>query len=210
MTKSLHVPVISGVETLAILRVAHRDRAVRAHEDLAARDDDAVAVAFGRLAGGDLEALAVLYDLMAARLYGFALWRTDSREDAAEVVQEVFVRLAGSRADLSKVRTPRCYVYRIAHVAAIDVLRRRRRDAPVDDALVVAAARNDDERVDASRVTAMLRRLPAPQREAVYLRHFAGLSFAEIGDAASVPTFTAASRYRLGIARLRQLLGVNR
>ena len=53
-----------------------------------------------------------------------------------------------------------------------------------------------------------LRELPAPQREAIYLRHFAGCSFAEIGKATGVPTFTAASRYRLGMRRLRQLTGV--
>ena len=54
----------------------------------------------------------------------------------------------------------------------------------------------------------MLKDLPPPQREALYLRHFAGLTFAQIGRVAGVPTFTAASRYRLGIRRLRRMMGI--
>ena len=51
-----------------------------------------------------------------------------------------------------------------------------------------------------------LARLPAPQREAVSLRHLAGHSFREIAAITGVPLFTAASRCRLGLARLKQLL----
>ena len=40
--------------------------------------------------------------------------------------------------------------------------------------------------------------------------HFAGCTFAEIGRITRVPTFTAASRYRLGIKKLRTLLEVSR
>ena len=61
--------------------------------------------------------------------------------------------------------------------------------------------------MDADRATAALSQLPTAQREAVYLHHFAGLAFREIGRVTGVPTFTAASRYRLGIARLRRALG---
>ena len=62
--------------------------------------------------------------------------------------------------------------------------------------------------VEARRTSRLLLELPPAQREAIYLRHFAGCSFAEIGRATSVPTFTAASRYRLGIRRLRDRMGV--
>jgi DNA-directed RNA polymerase specialized sigma24 family protein len=38
------------------------------------------------------------------------------------------------------------------------------------------------------------------------MRHFEECTFARIGRITGVPTFTAASRYRLGIGRLRRLL----
>ena len=98
----------------------------------------------------------------------------------------------------------------MTHRASVDVLRQRRRTEPVDDALLEPAEPDEEARADAAKVSALVQTLPAAQREAVYLRHFSGLSFAEIGAATRVPTFTAASRCRLGLARLRTLLGVQK
>ena len=170
--------------------------------------DAGLARGLADVASGDFDGLGTIYDLIACDLFGAALWRTGSREDAADVVQEVFVRLARAGRKLANVRNPRAYLLTMAHRAAVDVLRKRRRAEPVDDALLEPVAPDHDARADAARVSALVRKLPAAQREAVYLRHFAGLAFAEIGAATRVPTFTAASRCRLGLARLRKQLGV--
>ena len=169
-----------------------------------------LAPAFTALAAGDLDALEVIYDLCAADLFGLALWRTGSREDAADVVQELFVRLAGRGAKLWRVRDPRAYLLAMAHSAAVDVLRRRKVTVEADDAVLEPVLADPGTAADAARASRLLLGLPPAQREAVYLRHFAGLSFAEVGDVTGVPTFTAASRYRLGIGRLRKLMGVAR
>jgi RNA polymerase sigma-70 factor (ECF subfamily) len=142
-----------------------------------------------------------------------ALWRTGSPTDAADVVQEVFVRLAGLRDRLCKIRDPLAYLRRMTHRESVDVHRRRsrRREDPLSDCPFVEPYEPSPERgLDCERVSRLLADLPAAQREAIYLRHFAGCSFAEIGRATRVPVFTAASRYRLGIRRLRILLGVER
>lgn len=166
--------------------------------------------ALAALAGGDLDALEAIYDACAADLFGLALWRTGSREDAADVLQEVLVRLAGRGSKLRRVRDPRAYLLAMAHSAAVDIVRRRRITVEAGDALLEPVRPDPGTAADAARASRLLLGLPAAQREAVYLRHFAGLSFAEIGDVTGVPTFTAASRYRLGIGRLRSLMGVNR
>jgi RNA polymerase sigma-70 factor, ECF subfamily len=170
--------------------------------------DARLAMLLAELTAGRLAALDAIYDAVGDDLFGLALWRTGSRDDAADVVQEVMVRLARTRADLGKVRKPRAYLLGIAHRAAIDVLRRRHTTTELDDAFVAAVEVDHGAGIDAAAVSRLLRDLPAAQREAVYLRHFAELTFAEIGDVTGVPTFTAASRYRLGVGRLRRALGV--
>jgi RNA polymerase sigma-70 factor (ECF subfamily) len=169
-----------------------------------------LAPAFAALAVGDLDALEAIYDACAADLFGLALWRTGSREDAADVLQEVFVRLAGHGSKLHRVRDPRAYLLAMAHNTAVDVVRRRKVTVAADEALLEPVRPDPGTAADAARASRLLLGLPSAQREAVYLHHFAGLSFAEIGDVTGVPTFTAASRYRLGIGRLRNLMGVNR
>lgn len=165
---------------------------------------------FDQLAEGSVAALAPLYDLAARRLFGLALWHTGSAEDAAEIVQEAFVRVAEQRCKLADVQKPRAWMLTVTHRLAVDAVRSRRRRGAVplgDHPLLEAPAEEPARAVDASRASRALATLPAAQRDAVYLRLYEGCTFAEIGSITGVPTFTAASRYRLGIARLRRRLG---
>jgi RNA polymerase sigma-70 factor (ECF subfamily) len=209
VTKSAAWPVFrdvnNGIKLAAIETVA--EAAEAACPPMAA-DSTELERAFSAVAAGDLDALAQLFDASADELFGLALWRTGSREDAADAVQEVFVRLARRAGRLRHVRDPRAYLLAMAHSAAVDILRRRRRAVELTDDLLEPAVPDHERVADTARLSALLGRLPAAQREAVWLRHFAELSFAEIGEATGVPIFTAASRYRLGIRRLRKLLGV--
>lgn len=167
-----------------------------------------LAVVFRRFAAGEPAALAQLYDLCAVELYGLALWRCGSRPEAEDAVQEVFVRLVTTTADLARVRHPRAYLLTMARRAACDLLQRRHSGEPLGELVVATDATDPAVVVDAERASLHLRALPAAQREAIYLRHFAGLTFAEIGAVTGVPKFTAASRCRNGLDRLRTLLGV--
>lgn len=163
------------------------------------------------VAAGDREPLGALYDLFSREIHALALWRTGRRDDADDVVQDVFVKLATTGADLARVREPRTYLLAMAHRACVDRLRGRRNDAGLDDVALVETMPLAPERaLDAERVSRALSRLPAKQRAAIYMHHFADLPFREIGRVTGVPTFTAASRYRLGMKRLQSLLGADR
>jgi len=165
---------------------------------------------FLALAGGDAAALETIWEVASRRLFGLALWRTGNAEDASDVVQEVFVRLASRRAELSRVSTPHLWLLKVTHNLAVDRLRRRerRRSEAIESAGLVAAPVHDPgRRVEAERMSRLLAELPEAQREAVALRHVEGCSYREIGRITGVPTFTAASRCRLGLARLRRLMG---
>ena len=185
--------------------------AMASPRDLAPATEEEIRSLADALARGDPSALGRLYDQCARELWGLALWRTGCWADADDVVPDVFVRLACSTGVLAASRDPRRYLLAMTHHAAADRTRRRR-DAPLGDGgeLVVASSdeRSPTRRLDARRAAAALALLPPTQRETIYLHHFAGLGFREIGKVTAVPTFTAASRYRLGIARLRRALGV--
>ncbi len=164
---------------------------------------------FQALADGQVRALEQVYEAAAQKLYGLALWRTSSSDDAADVVQQVFLRLAEQRHRLAKVKDPRAWLLAVTHRAAIDVTRRRRRrpEQPIEqDQLLTAPGGDPDRLLDAERVSQLLGKLPEAQRAVIYLRHFADCTFAAIGSIIGISTFTAASRYRLGIGKLRRLL----
>ncbi len=72
-----------------------------------------------------------------------------------------------------------------------------------------ATGRDPDLALEAERVSRQIHRLPAKQREVILLRHFADCTFREIGGITGVPTFTAASRYRLAMIKLRRELEID-
>jgi len=163
---------------------------------------------FADLAAGRLVALDALYDAAASHLYGLALWRTGSEEDAADVVQDVFVRVVEQGSKLASVRNPRTWLLTVTRRIAVDHMRRKsRRSAnPLDEYPFLTAADGHSERMlDAAQVSVLMSALPETSREVLYLRHFMGCTFSEIGAILGVPKFTAASRYRNGIEKLRKL-----
>jgi len=158
---------------------------------------------------GTPENLDGIWDLYGSELYAVALWRCESIEDAEDAVQEVFVRLARRPDILSRAKNPRAYLLRMVRNAAVDILKRKPKATGLEINPDLFRLKPDfEERVDARHALEALHRLSGKQREVILMRHVIELSFREIGRICGIPTFTAASRYRLAIARLRSLLGV--
>ncbi len=159
------------------------------------------------LAEDDPAGLGPLYYLLADRVYGLALWISGSEAEAADTAQDTFVRVWQKRRYVAAARDPLSYVLGMARSVAIDRLRRNRLDATEGVETLLAPVLDEPERrLDAQRVSKLLLRLPLAQRVTVYLHVFAGLSFREVGRATGVPRFTAASRYRLALRKLREWL----
>jgi RNA polymerase sigma-70 factor (ECF subfamily) len=172
-------------------------------------DDGRDRVLLERLAAGQPGALAELYDIHADRLFGHALALTQNRADAEDLVQATFLKIAALGTVASGIRHPARYLHQAIRGAAIDLSRRRatRRDAAADLAAAMAPSSGAALEIVSLDVRQALAGLPAEQREVVVLHLVEGFSFREIGRATGVATFTAASRYRLALARMRRALG---
>jgi len=160
-----------------------------------------------RLAEGDVGALDTIWQDHADRAFRHALFVTGRREDAEDVVQSVFVRLAGLGADLLGVRDLGAYLGAMIHREAVGLSRRRKagEDRADPDALLVVLP-DPEADADRRRAAALLATLPSEQREAVVLHLWSGMTFREIGRVTGVSTFTAASRYRLATRHLRRAI----
>jgi RNA polymerase sigma-70 factor, ECF subfamily len=170
-----------------------------------------------RLAAGDGEAFARLFDRHSPVALGLLYRILGSRAEAEEVLQEVFLQVwtQGSRYDGDRA-TPRGWVLMLARSRALDRLRRRdaarRRDEEAGD----ERARGEmitplgTERLEArerhDRVHSALGQLSPEQRRCIELAFFDGLSHTQIAERLAAPLGTVKSRILLGMNKLRQAL----
>ncbi|RIH62807.1 RNA polymerase sigma-70 factor [Mariniphaga sediminis] len=64
---------------------------------------------------GDLEAFDQIFKKYGDRLFGFALTYLKSREEAEELVQDVFLKIWSNRKNLKKVSSLKSYLFTIAY-----------------------------------------------------------------------------------------------
>jgi RNA polymerase sigma-70 factor (ECF subfamily) len=164
-----------------------------------------------RLARGDRAAFAELYDACADRVHHYLVVRLGSRDDADDVLQQTFLRMAQSPDKLAAVDNLAGYVFTIARNEAARLLMdksRKRRASQLAAADLFCEATTDDHatREAAEALTMALERLPIEQREIVELKTSGGLTLAEIAAVTGTPAGTVATRYRTALASLRQWL----
>ena len=153
-----------------------------------------------------------LYDQFGPSLFRYAFALLSSAEDAEDAVQEVFVRVARESKRLAKVRNPKTYLFAATRNAAYSVLRSRQRKQELQDAIQGdVQSRSESGGPDGVAECAALgeafEKLPTEQREVLVLKVFEQMTFREIAGAVGASINTVASRYRYGIARLRDALG---
>jgi RNA polymerase sigma-70 factor, ECF subfamily len=151
-----------------------------------------------RLAAGEAEALARLYDRFAPALFRTACGLLGSAADAEDVVHDVFVAVARGRARLPAVADLRAYLFAALRRAAA---RRGSRRPPAPLPGDLEDRREQPERDE--ELERALARLPTEQREVIALKTDGGLTFAELAAVLGISPNTAASRYRYALARLR-------
>lgn len=150
-----------------------------------------------------------LYDEHAQALFAFLLNLTRDEADTRDLLQEIFVKLAREPRLLADAREPRAFLIRLAHNAAIDLMRRRgtrertKEDFAVEIISPFAPASDPDEETFRQELSQALAELPPEQRAVAHLKLWGGLTFEQIAEALGISPNTAASRYRYALDKLR-------
>src|SRR4051812_30011426 len=153
------------------------------------RSDDQLVAAFRH---GNDEAFRVLHDRYRQRLFAYVrqMLSAGSRQDAEDVLQDVFVRAYRALRSDNREMNVRAWLYRVAHNRCIDHLRRpvpppaeifEVSRKPLLDP-VEEAQRRDDLR----RLVADVGQLPEQQRSALLMREIDGMPYADLATALDV------------------------
>jgi RNA polymerase sigma factor (sigma-70 family) len=141
---------------------------------------------------GSEDAFGAIHDRYRQRLFAYVrqMLSHGPRQDAEDVMQDVFVRAYGAlRADEREVNL-RAWLYRVAHNRCIDHLRRptpppaeifEMSRKPLHDPIEEAQRRED-----LTRLVEDVGRLPDQQRSALLMREIDGMSYADLASALDV------------------------
>ncbi len=172
-----------------------------------------------RIAQGDRDAFAQLYDRFSGPLYGTALRIVREPAEAQDVVHDAFITLWEKAATFESTRgSAFSWAITLVRNRAIDRVRMRRRRAELladsaPDDLGLAAMSGPASGADAAisgdearAVRAAVATLPAEQQKALELAFFGGLTQEEIARKLSEPLGTVKARIRRGLIKLRDAL----
>lgn len=173
----------------------------------------------------DESALAALYDRHSAVVLGFLMRLMRERADAESVLLETFLQASRSAERFDGQRSNvLSWLMMIARTRALDALRVSARQLALVPRSLDDLSVAELERMHASSdpvrraeqveqdvaVRRALRALPAPQREAIELAFYLGLTHPEIATRLGEPLGTVKSRIRGGLLKLREPLLAHR
>ncbi len=162
---------------------------------------------------GEREAFHSLFEMYQDRVYSFALRFLGDPSHAADLTQDIFVKLYARirhfRGD-SKFET---WLYRVVANACIDDQRKRRRFLPwlADEHPSLVTGKNVTEehvarKQAASEIQRAIAKLTPALRVPILLRYMEGLSYEEIGDVLQISLGTVASRLNRAHLKLAKKL----
>ncbi len=162
--------------------------------------------------GGDFESLVRRHQ---HGVYAFLLRMTRDPDEAADLTQEVFIKVFSCLEQFNPAFRFKTWLYRIAANAAVDRKRRKKKDRSLHDlgvgdedgsALIASTDPGPDDMLTAretrERIEAALADLPPSYRRVILLRFQAGLRYDEIALVTKLPLGTVKNR----VFRAREML----
>ena len=165
-----------------------------------------------RLSGGDREALAEMYRRWSPLVHTIALRSLGTREDAEDVVQQVFVAAWRGRATLRPDRgSPVAWLvgitkHRIADVRTHRYRSHRNLQALASEAVTEASAADESEWAERLLLVHELERMGDPRATVLRMAFLEDRTQDEIARALDMPLGTVKSHVRRGLTELRDRL----
>jgi RNA polymerase sigma-70 factor (ECF subfamily) len=175
-------------------------------------DNDVDQALVERFRRGDRDAFTELVVRYQRPIYNAAYWILRSADDASDIAQVVFLKVAEHLDEFDAQHRFFSWIYRIAVNESLNLLRRNGHEEWLDDEIDLPGAESanpESQASDAERsrhIQRALMALSANDRTVVTLRHFSELSYQEIADVLEIDEKTVKSRLFEARHRLREAL----
>lgn len=154
-----------------------------------------------------LELIEAIYREQAGRFRRVAAAIVESAEAAEDVVQEAFASAVAKRRSFRGSGAASAWIWRIVVNNALSRRRRGRLERRLTEWQKADGIRDEEPGADESSFRALVVRLPERQRAALFLRYYADLDYATIGEVLSIRPGTVGKLLHDARVTLRAALG---
>lgn len=146
-------------------------------------------------------------------IYNYGLRMTSNREDALDLMQEIFTSVFRNLATYRGEGVFKAWLFRIASYRCVEFYRRKKPTQGLDDApeMECEAAKPDELLLmnrDSEQLISAMSQLPLAQKAVIELKFFGQFTFEEIAEQLNVSSNTVKSRLYAALDKLKTLLEV--
>ena len=163
---------------------------------------------------GSFEAFDKLYSIYKKKLYGFAIGYLKSREDAEDIVQEVFIKIWMNRNEIDESKSFNSYLFTISKNSILNYFRKKSNSNAYTDYIKNFAkltCEKTDEKMEyddlLQKANLIIDKLKPRQKEIYLLSRKEGLSNAEIAEKLGISKKSIENQISISLKFLRENFG---
>lgn len=176
-------------------------------------DEEIVAL----IQAGNADAYGEIMSRYEDKLKRYAWKFLNTRDEIDDLVQDVFIKTYTNIQSFNTSLRFSPWIYRIAHNAFVNELKRKKRTYGLFDADTILPMIAGKETADADTLEAEIteelevhiEKLPAKYREVVILHYFESLSYQEVSDVLKIPVTTVGVRMTRARNKLKEYYQLN-
>lgn len=158
---------------------------------------------------GDKQAFSQLVDMYSSRLYGYFYRLTGNRDEANELLGELFLKLV-EKIGSCRPETFEAWLFKIASNLFTDYLRTKKRSqkmlSHIEEQVRDEAQMPKKDNFLTDKLARQLQKLEPETAEIIVMRYYSQLSFDQLAQARKEPIGTVLSKVHRGLKKLRQLM----
>ena len=156
------------------------------------------------LAKGDKNALSVIYDCMARRVFSIAYGITGTVYDAEDVLQNTMIEISKYAHTYQAGSNAKAWILTIAHHGAINIVRKRKPMVSMENEKMsdLFETESDFTRIH---VLEMLSILDPEEKQVLIYRLYAGMPYKHIAGMMGISVASAQKKYQRAVKKLKSV-----
>ncbi len=139
-------------------------------------------------------------------LFRLACYKIGDADTAADILQDLFVKIWNNPAATASITDLRSYLYRSLLNTCISLHRSHQAEFLPLDNNIAEESSDDDFHREYRAIAHVMKHIPEEQKEVIMLRTIGGKSFNDIATILDLPLPTVKSRFRYGIDKIRKMI----